>query len=87
MAHKEIREWYLKIPHHFDDIQIKEGDLGEYTEIKIAPSLYIVVFRNPGLSVRLEYGGKFETFLHGVRDIVDLKNFTTYINGKDIYGG
>lgn len=64
-----------EIQKHFDDVTVKDGDMGEYAEIRILRETYIhVPLTKGGLNAPELYKGQvWVCLLLGVNTIEDLK--------------
>lgn len=62
-----------EIQQHFDDVTVKDGDMGEYAEIQFFPETYVHVYLSKKNRPELYTNHKLVCSLFGVKTIADLK--------------
>lgn len=71
-----------EIKNQFPDVDIREGDMGKYVEIRVQVSLYIHVYESDFYPPDLYKDSRLVTPLHGVKSIEDIKSLIKLIKGK-----
>lgn len=71
-----------EIKNQFPDVDIKDGDMGIYAEIRVQVSLYIHVYESDFYPPDLYKDARLATPLQGVKSIEDIKSFIKLIKGN-----
>lgn len=71
-----------EVKNHFPDVDIRDGDMGQYAEIRVQSLLYIHVYKNDLFKPDLFKGERLVTPLQGVESIEDIKSLIKLIKGK-----
>lgn len=71
-----------EIKDQFPDVDIKDGDMGKYAEIRVQTSLYINVYEGDFYSPELYKDSRLVTPLQGVKSIEDIKSLIKLIKAN-----
>lgn len=72
-----------EIQQHFDDVSVKDGDMGKYAEIRVLGNIYIHVYKKKEYIPELYIDYVFASCLWGVKTIKDLESLIKLILGDE----
>lgn len=72
-----------EIQANFDDVSVKDGDMGQYAEIRFLGNLYIHIYQDKIYPAELYRNHIYVCLLFGVRTIKDLESLIELMNGSE----